>query len=123
MPSARTEHVFDKTDKPGIHPVHQAAINVRCRAFQDEDDPNRDHQADHGVGERDSQSHAGGPRITARDVSASVLAWWPSATSAAEPILDPTRIRYEATQALPRKPTTPAAATRPSPSSLAGGGL
>ncbi|CAM62681.1 Hypothetical protein MAB_2600 [Mycobacteroides abscessus ATCC 19977] len=53
------------------------------------------------------------PSTTASDVKPSVRAWRPSATRAAEPILRPTRMRYRATSSLPRKPTTPAAATQP----------
>ena len=37
----------------------------------------------------------------------------PSATSAADPIRRPTRIRYTATSSLPANPMSPAAATHP----------
>ena len=50
---------------------------------------------------------------TASEVSPSVRAWWPSATSAAEPMALPSRIRNSATASLPRKPMRPAAATQP----------
>ena len=53
------------------------------------------------------------PTTTASEVSPSVRACSPSATSAAEPIRRPTRIRYSATSSLPAKPMTPAAATQP----------
>ena len=51
------------------------------------------------------------PSRTARDVKPSVRACSPSATSAAEPILRPTRIRYRATSSLPANPASAAAAT------------
>ncbi len=51
------------------------------------------------------------PATTASEVRPSVRAWYPSATSAAEPISRPTRIRYSATSSLPAKPTSPAAMT------------
>jgi len=50
---------------------------------------------------------------TASDVSASVRACIPSATSAADPIARPVRIRTRAAISLPTKPTTAATATAP----------
>ncbi len=50
---------------------------------------------------------------TARLVNPSVRACRPSATSAADPILRPVRIRYCATISLPMKPTIPAATRTP----------
>jgi len=51
------------------------------------------------------------PSRTASDVNPSVRACSPSAASAAEPILRPTRIRYRATTSLPVNPITAATAT------------
>src|SRR5215216_1597812 len=51
------------------------------------------------------------PAKTARLVQPSVLAWYPSATSAALPISLPTLMRNTATASLPMKPTKEAAAT------------
>ena len=50
---------------------------------------------------------------TPSDASPSVRAWSPSATSAADPILRPTRMRYAATASLPTNPTNPATSTSP----------
>ena len=51
------------------------------------------------------------PSRTASEVKPSVRACSPSATSAAEPILRPTRIRYRATSSLPVNPISAAIAT------------
>src|SRR5215207_2745567 len=51
------------------------------------------------------------PSRTARLVQPSVLAWYPSATSAALPISLPTLMRNTATASLPMKPTKEATAT------------
>ena len=53
------------------------------------------------------------PTTTASEVSPSVRACSPSATSAADPIRLPTRIRYSATTSFPANPMTPATATQP----------
>ena len=52
------------------------------------------------------------PISTASEVKPSVRACSPSATSAAEPIDRPTRIRYRATHSLPMNPITAATATQ-----------
>ena len=51
------------------------------------------------------------PSSTASDVKPSARACRPSATSAAEPIRRPVRIRYRATAALPVNPINAAPAT------------
>ena len=52
------------------------------------------------------------PTSTASEVRPSLRAWRPSATSAAEAISRPTRIRYRATSSLSRKPITAAMITQ-----------
>ena len=45
-------------------------------------------------------------------IAADLRAWFPSATSAAEPICRPVRMRSSATNSLPRKPTSAATPTQ-----------
>ena len=83
-----------RVDQRRVDGVHQPPVHLAGGILEHDQDRDGDEQADDRVGpapaERDA---AGAERATAREVKPSVRACRPSATSAAEPILRPVRMR------------------------------
>ena len=107
------EHVVGGVDEGGVDAVQEPAEHIAGRDDQH-------HRMAAAISRPMIGSAAGkpsatptAPATTANDVNPSVRACRPSATSAADPIRLPTRMRYSATSSLPTNPTTPAAATQP----------
>src|SRR6266542_486145 len=106
-------------DQLRIHRVHEPVVDAARRVLQHEHDRNRDQEADDRIGSLEPERNAA-PSNTPSEVSPSVRACKPSATSAAEPIRRPVRIRYWAATSLPRNPATAATATQPTFSTSCG---
>ena len=88
--------------------IHQPAPDLPCRLPQHGQDRHRDHQSHHRVRPIPANRDASRPpSSTASEVNPSARACNPSAASAAEPILRPTRIRYRATASFRRTRSAP----------------
>ena len=89
----RLQAGFGRLNKVGIDGVHQPPQDLADRGPQHEDDGHSDQQADDGSASCNPAATPGAPNSTANEVRPSIRACWPSATSAADPIRLPTRIR------------------------------
>ena len=93
--SARSpERLLGLVDKLGVHSVHQATVDLPCSLPQHSEDGHVMSSPTAGSAQSHPAATPATPRRTASDVNPSVRACSPSATSAAEPILRPTRMRY-----------------------------
>ena len=95
----------------GVDGVHEAPVDLAGGLAQDGQDGHGDEQSGGWVGQLQPSATPPAPASKAREVSPSVRACSPSASSAAEPILRPARIRHPATTSLPVNPISAAAAT------------
>ncbi len=95
----------------GVDGVHEAPVDLAGGLAQDGQDGHGDEQSGGWVAQLQPGATPPAPARTAMEVSPSVRACSPSATSAAEPIFRPVRIRYPATTSLPVNPISAAAAT------------
>lgn len=79
--------------QPGVDRVHEAAVDVSRGAAQHSEDRHRDEESDERVGEREPCHDTDRAAHHGEGVNPSVRAWTPSATSAADPMCLPTRMR------------------------------
>jgi len=80
-------------EEGGVDGVHEAPPDIGDGPAQHEQDGDGDQDADDRVGEGKPAKTPRAPITTASEVKPSVRACKPSATSAAEPIVRPTRMR------------------------------
>ena len=85
--------LFRAVDQGRVDAIQQAPVDAASRARQQQEYCGADQQPDDRIGQRESGPYPITPNTTASEVNPSVLACTPSATSAAERIRRPTRIR------------------------------